>query len=237
MRKKHKTKFPVARIKKIMQMDEDVGKMAQATPVLVAKSLEMFMQSLIDRSCEETRFRNSKRMSSAHLKRCINANEQFDFLKDVVAAVPDLPDEMSVHKTAASAELSPVKTENGASTSPMPTTATASASADPSANPAHAITVPPPHVNATQSVHIAQAINPANNGASLTVDYSATTMATTAVAPTYMPIPPSTNPVAQYAMYDYQAPVYAGQGLINPAALVNPVSLGGFPANTDIDCI
>ncbi|RKP33902.1 histone-fold-containing protein, partial [Dimargaris cristalligena] len=78
-----------ARIKKIMQMDEDVGKMAQATPVLVAKSLEMFMQSLIDRSCEETRFRNSKRMSSAHLKRCINANEQFDFLKDVVAAVPD----------------------------------------------------------------------------------------------------------------------------------------------------
>ncbi|KAJ1919162.1 hypothetical protein IWQ60_007310 [Tieghemiomyces parasiticus] len=93
MRKKHKTKFPVARIKKIMQMDEDVGKMAQATPVLVAKAVEMFMQSLIDRSCEETRLRSAKRMSSAHLKRTINGNEQFDFLKDVVASVPDLQDE------------------------------------------------------------------------------------------------------------------------------------------------
>lgn len=31
-------KFPVARIKKIMQADEDVGKVAQATPVVVCES-------------------------------------------------------------------------------------------------------------------------------------------------------------------------------------------------------
>lgn len=30
-----KTKFPVARIKRIMQADEDVGKVAQVTPVVV----------------------------------------------------------------------------------------------------------------------------------------------------------------------------------------------------------
>jgi Dr1-associated corepressor len=34
-----KTKFPVARIKRIMQADEDVGKVAQVTPVAVCKSL------------------------------------------------------------------------------------------------------------------------------------------------------------------------------------------------------
>ncbi len=97
-----------ARIKKIMQMDEDVGKVAQATPVLicelsktfiiryillnfqrfsllprilniifflfnlittnhVAKALELFMQSLIDHACQETRTRNAKRMSVSHL--------------------------------------------------------------------------------------------------------------------------------------------------------------------------
>ncbi len=33
-----KTKFPVARIKRIMQADEDVGKVAQATPTAVGKS-------------------------------------------------------------------------------------------------------------------------------------------------------------------------------------------------------
>lgn len=33
-----RTKFPVARIKRIMQADEDVGKVAQVTPVIVCKS-------------------------------------------------------------------------------------------------------------------------------------------------------------------------------------------------------
>ena len=32
-----KTKFPVARIKRIMQADDDVGKVAQVTPVVVCK--------------------------------------------------------------------------------------------------------------------------------------------------------------------------------------------------------
>lgn len=76
-----------------MQLDEDVGKVAQATPVLicklwhgasslnplapsltlysfwccVAKALELFMQSLIDQACQETRQRNAKRLSAAHL--------------------------------------------------------------------------------------------------------------------------------------------------------------------------
>ena len=33
-----KTKFPVARIKRIMQADEDVGKVSQVTPTAVCKS-------------------------------------------------------------------------------------------------------------------------------------------------------------------------------------------------------
>jgi len=78
-----------ARIKKIMQMDEDVGKVAQATPVLISKALELFMQSLIDHACQETRSRNAKRMSVSHLKKTIMTTEQFDFLKDVVANIPD----------------------------------------------------------------------------------------------------------------------------------------------------
>ncbi|CAG8557266.1 17347_t:CDS:2 [Rhizophagus irregularis] len=72
-----------------MQMDEDVGKVAQATPVLISKALELFMQSLIDHACQETRARNAKRMSVSHLKKTIMTTEQFDFLKDVVANIPD----------------------------------------------------------------------------------------------------------------------------------------------------
>ncbi|KAI9594435.1 histone-fold-containing protein [Syncephalis fuscata] len=81
--KKYKTKFPVARIKKIMQTDEDVGKMSQATPVLISKALELFMQSLIEESCKETRKRMGKRLTPSHLKQCIMHAQSFDFLKEL----------------------------------------------------------------------------------------------------------------------------------------------------------
>ncbi|KAF9291861.1 hypothetical protein BGZ88_006688 [Linnemannia elongata] len=87
--KKYKTKFPVARIKKIMQMDEDVGKVAQATPILISKALELFMQSLIDEACMETRAKNAKRLTAAHLKKTILEKDQFDFLRDIVENVAD----------------------------------------------------------------------------------------------------------------------------------------------------
>ncbi|KAJ2868006.1 hypothetical protein GGH94_000426 [Coemansia aciculifera] len=89
MRKKDKTKFPVARIKKIMQMDEEVGKMAQATPVLISKSLELFMQSIVDDVCRHARVCNSRKVTPTHLKRCVESTECYDFLKDVVEAVVD----------------------------------------------------------------------------------------------------------------------------------------------------
>lgn len=71
-----------------MQLDEDVGKVAQATPILIckypyweqltlmlmanmifliAKALELFMQSLIDHACQESRVRSAKRLTVAHL--------------------------------------------------------------------------------------------------------------------------------------------------------------------------
>lgn len=86
-----------ARIKKIMQADEDVGKIALAVPVLVcesqypfffftlqlqglvfffffliftlftAKALELFLQDLCDRTYEITLQRGAKTVSSLHL--------------------------------------------------------------------------------------------------------------------------------------------------------------------------
>ncbi|KAJ3070126.1 hypothetical protein HK102_006749, partial [Quaeritorhiza haematococci] len=81
MRKKYKTKFPVARIKKIMRMDDDVGKVAQA--------LELFMQTLVDETCKETRTRSAKKMTVAHLKKTILSTDKFDFLREIVANIPD----------------------------------------------------------------------------------------------------------------------------------------------------
>ncbi|KAI9782350.1 MAG: hypothetical protein M1839_005223 [Geoglossum umbratile] len=86
-----KTKFPVARIKRIMQADEDVGKVAQVTPVIVSKALELFMISLVCKAAQEAGSRNQKRITAAHLKQAIAKDEQFDFLQDIIAKVPDAP--------------------------------------------------------------------------------------------------------------------------------------------------
>jgi len=86
-----KTKFPVARIKRIMQADEDVGKVAQVTPIAVAKALELFMISLVTKAAREARDRSSKRVTAAHLKQAVAKDEVLDFLVDIIAKVPDQP--------------------------------------------------------------------------------------------------------------------------------------------------
>lgn len=83
--------FPVARIKRIMQADDDVGKVAQVTPVVVSKALELFMVSLVTKAAAEAKARNSKRVGALHLKQAITKNEQFDFLNDIVSKVADAP--------------------------------------------------------------------------------------------------------------------------------------------------
>lgn len=106
-----KNHFPVARIKRIMQADDDVGKVAQVTPVVVckffspslpnaqlhanpppAKALELFMISLVTKAAAEAKSRNSKRVGAIHLKQAITKNEQFDFLNDIVSKVADAPE-------------------------------------------------------------------------------------------------------------------------------------------------
>jgi len=80
-----KTQFPVARIKRLMQSDEDVGKVAQTTPVVVAKALELFMIQLVDASCERAKDKHAKRVGIPHLYKAVMEEEKFDFLRDVMA--------------------------------------------------------------------------------------------------------------------------------------------------------
>lgn len=78
------------RIKRIMQADEEVGKIAQAVPVIISRTLELFVQSLLTKSSNITNSRNAKTLSPSHLKQCIMSESRFDFLKDLVKLVPDI---------------------------------------------------------------------------------------------------------------------------------------------------
>ncbi|KAJ9132199.1 hypothetical protein NKR19_g9391 [Coniochaeta hoffmannii] len=82
-----KTKFPTARIKRIMQADEEVGKVAQQTPIAVGKALEMFMVHIVTKSAEVAKEKNSKRVTAAMLKQVVESDEQWDFLREIVSKV------------------------------------------------------------------------------------------------------------------------------------------------------
>ncbi|KAJ3472508.1 hypothetical protein NLG97_g10932 [Lecanicillium saksenae] len=82
-----KTKFPTARIKRIMQADEEVGKVAQQTPIAVGKALELFMIQLVSKSADVAKDKGSKRVTASMLKQVVESDEQWDFLRDIVSRV------------------------------------------------------------------------------------------------------------------------------------------------------
>lgn len=92
-KKKYNARFPPARIKKIMQTDEEVGKVAAAVPVIISRALELFVESLVKKASEITQTRNAKTLTTSHLKACILADNQFHFLKDLVSCIPDVQGE------------------------------------------------------------------------------------------------------------------------------------------------
>jgi len=62
------------------------------TDIPLAKALELFMISLVTKSSALAKQGNSKRVTAQHLKRAISADEQFDFLSEIVSKVAEGPD-------------------------------------------------------------------------------------------------------------------------------------------------
>ncbi|GAA6011779.1 hypothetical protein JCM11491_000748 [Sporobolomyces phaffii] len=88
-KKSNAARFPLARIKKMIQADEDVGKVAQATPIVVSKALELFLASLVGASVKDAESRGSQKLTPYGLKRAINATPTLDFCADIVEGIPD----------------------------------------------------------------------------------------------------------------------------------------------------
>jgi Dr1-associated corepressor len=81
-----------------MQADEDVGKVAQVTPVaicvslmfelMVAKALELFMERIVKAVAEETTSRGARRVTPSHFKQIISTQKEYDFLESLTAEIP-----------------------------------------------------------------------------------------------------------------------------------------------------
>jgi len=80
-----------ARIKRMMQSDEEVGKIVKTTPLVMAKALELFLTKLFKATADMALAHGARIIGPVHLKGAISDNDEFDFLEDVVKDVPDLP--------------------------------------------------------------------------------------------------------------------------------------------------
>lgn len=70
-----------------MQADEEVGKVAQQTPIAVGKALELFMIQLVTKSAEVAKDKGSKRVTAPMLKHVVETDDQWDFLREIVGRV------------------------------------------------------------------------------------------------------------------------------------------------------
>eukprot|EP00172_Hildenbrandia_rubra_P003963 Plantae.Rhodophyta-Hildenbrandia_rubra.ctg7152.p1 GENE.Plantae.Rhodophyta-Hildenbrandia_rubra.ctg7152~~Plantae.Rhodophyta-Hildenbrandia_rubra.ctg7152.p1 ORF type:complete len:556 (+),score=92.65 Plantae.Rhodophyta-Hildenbrandia_rubra.ctg7152:681-2348(+) len=87
-RKKLQLAFPAARIKRMMQSDEDIGKIATHTPALVAKALEGIVEDIVLSAAKVAGDKNARVITPQHLKKAVESVDDFDFLRSTFEKVP-----------------------------------------------------------------------------------------------------------------------------------------------------
>ena len=76
--------LPLARIKKIMKLDEDAKMIAAEAPLLFAKACEYFIQELTMRAWIHTEESRRRTLQRSDIAQAIANYDQFDFLIDIV---------------------------------------------------------------------------------------------------------------------------------------------------------
>eukprot|EP00316_Scyphosphaera_apsteinii_P021965 CAMPEP_0119311802 /NCGR_PEP_ID=MMETSP1333-20130426/23903_1 /TAXON_ID=418940 /ORGANISM="Scyphosphaera apsteinii, Strain RCC1455" /LENGTH=160 /DNA_ID=CAMNT_0007316275 /DNA_START=17 /DNA_END=499 /DNA_ORIENTATION=+ len=88
-----KPRFAAAKIKKLMQIDEDVGRISVGVPPMVSKCLELFAGELISKAAAAAQKDDSKIVQISHITTCAESKE-LAFLRDTIenfAGVPTVP--------------------------------------------------------------------------------------------------------------------------------------------------
>ncbi|OAG29676.1 hypothetical protein NEDG_00809 [Nematocida displodere] len=83
LKRKTKCRFPIARIKKIMQFDEEVGKVSISAPIVISHAIELFLIDLLKDLETDAKSKSSKKVVLSHLEHCIQTNPKLSFLSSL----------------------------------------------------------------------------------------------------------------------------------------------------------
>lgn len=80
LQKKRKTRFPLSRIKKIIQYNEDVGKTAVTVPVVLSRAIELLFEEILEKIIENAKQRGSSKIQTQDFEKVIE-EKKYVFLK------------------------------------------------------------------------------------------------------------------------------------------------------------
>ncbi|KAI1719362.1 histone-like transcription factor (CBF/NF-Y) and archaeal histone domain-containing protein [Ditylenchus destructor] len=76
------------RIKKVMQSDEDIGRMVASVPVAIGSAMEHFAEKLLEASAQCVQFSTSRTLSPMHMRYAVMQNPHFAFLESIMKDIP-----------------------------------------------------------------------------------------------------------------------------------------------------
>ncbi|CAL8287401.1 dr1-associated corepressor isoform X2 [Gadus morhua] len=82
-KRKPNVRFSPGRIKKMMQKDAEVGRIAAVVPVLISRALELLVRGLLVETCLIAQAQLSSIVLLAHMKQCIESEKRFHFLNEL----------------------------------------------------------------------------------------------------------------------------------------------------------
>jgi len=89
MRKRVAARFPLHKIKQIIQSDEDIGRVDSSVYVVVSAALELFLNDLVKKSAAIAENQGEITLTPKHVKECVMKEELFDFLTESVEDVQE----------------------------------------------------------------------------------------------------------------------------------------------------
>ncbi len=82
LQKKKKTRFPISRIRRLVQLNEDVGKTTSTVPVVLSKGIELFLTEILSKLLDIAKEKDTTKICNQHFLDLIASDKnKYGFLK------------------------------------------------------------------------------------------------------------------------------------------------------------
>ncbi|VDM97119.1 unnamed protein product [Thelazia callipaeda] len=81
-------KIQPTRVKRVMQSDEEIGRMVASVPVAIGRAMEHFAEKLLETAAQCVLYSTSRTLSPSHIKQAVMQTPHFMFLESLMRDIP-----------------------------------------------------------------------------------------------------------------------------------------------------